>query len=118
MLILDKENCMTLKERVDEYSCYGVILYYLYETNSKLKKDFYNMFFESDKEKSCFSYKKILRCIKDEDIRNAKIKYSNDSLNSDALNLTYLKKLISKLYDDNKILNSKIYMDTYNYLLQ
>ncbi len=118
MLILDKENCVALKERIDEYSSYGVILYYLYETNNKLKKEFYNMFFETDKEKSCFSYKKILRCIKDEDIKNAKKKYNGDNDNVNTLNVIYLKKLISKLNDDNKILNNKMYMNTYNYLLQ
>ena len=120
MLILDKIKCKNLQDRLDEYSQYGIVLYYLYNEKKVLSIDLINMFFSEDEEKSCISYMKIIRNITDNDIKKYENKYKEENQDNNDVNVSNrlcIKKLIDKLCNDNRIMNSKIYMNTYNYLL-
>lgn len=120
MLILDKVKCKKLQERLEEYSEYGTVLYYLYNENKILNIDLINMFFSLDDDKSSLSYMKVLKGLTSNDIEYAKNKYKDEYkevLDFNTLNRLCLQKLISSLCNNNKIMNSKVYMNTYNYLL-
>ena len=123
-LLVDEETKKELKDRIDEFLKFGMVLNYMYDIDKISEDDLEKMFFSTDLEMSTIIYFKIIKKI-DETYENIAYKiYSeevekNDDLDKDNeltyLNKYCLKKIISKL---NNIKNlDKTYVNTYNYLL-
>ena len=124
--IIDKETKKKLEDRLDQYSKYGTSLCYLLEEKRANIKDFENMFFAKDDEKSCFVYGTILKKITSNDLNESYKRYSNlyPNKNNDSndryrdnLNKVCTRNIINEVsgYKGNKI--DRLYVNTYNYLL-
>ncbi len=117
-LLTDKATSDKLKNRLDEFSEYGMTLYYLYENNRTSISDLKDIFFSKDDEKSSFIYGKIIRQIKTSDLKKSFESYSIENSIEDKkeLNLLYTRKIIDLVLSQSKNID-KTYINTYNYLL-
>ncbi len=125
-LIADKVTSKKLENRLNEFSKFGMTLYYLFEEGRVNLNDLENLFFSHDDEKSCFIYGKLIRHVKPNDIKVSFDRYSIKHPNTnylekekyeDNLNILYTKKIINTILNDSKENIDKIYINTYNYLL-
>lgn len=119
ILILDKRKSKKLLNRLDEFTEYGMTLYYLLEEGRTDIDDLKTLFFSTDDEKMTFTYSMILKKIKLEDVKNSSSKYHlyNPDLDTRKLNVIYTKKLIEEILSSSTGLIDVNYVDTYNYLL-
>ena len=124
--LIDNDTKKKLEDRLEEYSKYGTSLCYLLEEKRVKLKDFENVFFSKDDEKSCFVYGMILKQITNNDLNESYKRYSNLYPNKnneendtyiDSLNKVCTKNIIDEVsyYKGNKI--DRLYVNTYNYLL-
>ena len=126
-LIADKVTSKKLENRLDEFSKFGMTLYYLLEEGRINIGDLENLFFSHDDEKSSFIYSKLIRHVNPKDIKMSFDKYSIENPNNDYLtkdkyqnnlNILYTKKLINTILNDSKDNIDKVYINTYDYLLK
>ena len=126
-LIADKVTSKKLENRLDEFSKFGMTLYYLLEEGRINIGDLENLFFSHDDEKSSFIYSKLIRHVNPKDIKMSFDKYSIENPNNDYLtkdiyqnnlNILYTKKLINTILNDSKDNIDKVYVNTYDYLLK
>ncbi len=126
-LIADKVTSKKLENRLDEFSKFGMTLYYLFEEGRININDLENIFFSHDDEKSSFIYSKLIRLVNPKDIKMSFDKYSIENPNNEYLakdiyqnnlNILYTKKLINTILNDSKDNIDKVYVNTYDYLLK
>ena len=126
-LIADKVTSKKLENRLDEFSKFGMTLYYLLEEGRINIGDLENLFFSHDDEKSSFIYSKLIRHVNPKDIKMSFDKYTIENPNNDYLtkdkyqnnlNILYTKKLINTILNDSKDNIDKVYINTYDYLLK
>ncbi len=117
-LITDKKTTKILQNRLDEFTKYSMVLYYLYEQKRIKLTDLEEMFFSCDEEKSSFIYGKVIRCIKSSDLKKSYEIYSNNEniIDENELNSIYIKKIINVIQENSSDID-KTYINTYNYLL-
>ena len=84
-LIADKVTSKKLENRLDEFSKFGMTLYYLLEEGRINIGDLENLFFSHDDEKSSFIYSKLIRHVNPKDIKMSFDKYSIENPNNDYL---------------------------------
>ncbi len=125
-LLIDKQRTNKLRERLEEFSKFGMTLYYLLEEGRVSESELDDMFFSSDDDKSSMIYGRIMRKIKSNDLVEAFNRYkydypnsSNNEINNyqNNLNLIYISKLLDKL-NCEEICIDKAVINTYNYLLE
>ena len=118
-LLTDKYTTKTLENRLNEFSEYGMTLYYLFENGRTNITDLKDLFFSNDEEKTIYTYGKIIRKIKLNDLEDSYNKYSTlyQNCNKKDLNLIFTKKIIDLVLENQKGLIDKTYVNTYNYLL-
>lgn len=126
-LIADKVTSKKLENRLDEFSKFGMTLYYLFEEGRINISDLENLFFSHDDEKSSFIYSKLIRHVNPKDIKMSFDKYSIENPNTsylakdiyqNNLNILYTRKLINTILSDSKDNIDKVYVNTYDYLLK
>ena len=126
-LIADKVTSKKLENRLDEFSKFGMTLYYLFEEGRINISDLENLFFSHDDEKSSFIYSKLIRHVNTKDIKMSFDKYSIENPNTsylakdiyqNNLNILYTRKLINTILSDSKDNIDKVYVNTYDYLLK
>ena len=95
-LLTDKYTTETLENRLNEFSEYGMTLYYLLEEGRTNVDDLSNLFFSKDDEKSIFTYGKIMKRMKPIDLEDSFNKYKDSYPNNSKkdLNIIFTKKII------------------------
>ena len=118
-LLTDKYTTETLENRLNEFSEYGMTLYYLFEEGRTNINDLSNLFFSKDNEKTIFTYGKIMKHVKPNDLEDSYKKYSESYPNNNKkdLNILFTKKLIDLVLENQEDKIDKTYINTYNYLL-
>lgn len=118
-LLTDKYTTETLENRLNEFSEYGMTLYYLFEEGRTNIDDLSNLFFSKDNEKTIFTYGKIMKRMKPIDLEDSFNKYKDSYPNNTKkdLNKIFTKKLIDLVLEQNNNMIDKTYINTYNYLL-
>ena len=118
-LLTDKYTTETLENRLNEFSEYGMTLYYLFEEGRTNIDDLSNLFFSKDNEKTIFTYGKIMKRMKPVDLEDSFNKYKDSYPNNTKkdLNKIFTKKLIDLVLEQNNNMIDKTYINTYNYLL-
>lgn len=118
-LLTDKYTTETLENRLNEFSEYGMTLYYLFEEGRTNINDLSNLFFSKDNEKTIFTYGKIMKHVKPNDLEDSYKKYSESYPNNNKkdLNIIFTKKLIDLVLENQEDKIDKTYINTYNYLL-
>ena len=126
-LITDKKITKKLNDRLNEFSNFGMTLYFLLEEDKIKLKTITEVFFDEDEDKAVLMYLNLIKNIKKEDIDNAYIKYSKANPNTTNvneekykayLNTLYTSKIINRIALENNICIDKTYVNTYNYLLE
>lgn len=126
-LITDKETTKKLNDRLNEFSTFGMIIYYLLENERLELKTISDIFFSKDEDKAVVMYLKLMKSIKPDDMNLAYEKYKNlnpntTNMNEDKykeyLNILYTSKIISKISAANNLNVDKTYVNTYNYLIE
>jgi hypothetical protein len=117
-LLTDKYTTETLENRLNEFSEYGMTLYYLFEEGRTNIDDLSNLFFSKDEEKTIFTYGKIMKRMKPVDLEESFNKYKENYPNNSKkdLNIIFTKKIIDLVLEKNNTID-KTYINTYNYLL-
>ena len=117
-LLTDKYTTETLENRLNEFSEYGMTLYYLFEEGRTNIDDLSNLFFSKDEEKTIFTYGKIMKRMKPIDLEESFNKYKENYPNNSKkdLNIIFTKKIIDLVLEQNNTID-KTYINTYNYLL-
>jgi len=118
-LLTDKYTTETLENRLNEFSEYGMTLYYLFENGRTNIDDLSNLFFSKDNEKTTFIYGKIMRHMKPNDLQDSYNKYKDVYPNNTKkdLNKLFTKKIIDLVLEQQANKIDKTYINTYNYLL-
>ena len=118
-LLTDKYTTETLENRLNEFSEYGMTLYYLFENGRTNIDDLSNLFFSKDNEKTTFIYGKIMRHMKPDDLQDSYNKYKSEYPNNTKkdLNKLFTKKIIDLVLEQQENKIDKTYINTYNYLL-
>ena len=118
-LLTDKYTTETLENRLNEFSEYGMTLYYLFESGRTNIDDLSNLFFSKDNEKTTFIYGKIMRHMKPNDLQDSYNKYKDVYPNNTKkdLNRMFTKKIIDLVLEQQENKIDKTYINTYNYLL-
>ena len=125
-LMADKQTSKMLENRFNEFTEYGMTLYYLLEEGRLNIKDLESILFSKDDEKSSFIYGKILKHTKPSDFKDSYNKYCNEYEKSNQddettikenLNLLYTKKIIDVIVSQEKNKIDKTFVNTYKYLL-
>lgn len=118
-LLTDKYTTKTLENRLNEFSEYGMTLYYLLEDGRTSIDDLSNLFFSKDDEKTIFTYSKIMKKMKPIDLEDSFNKYKEDYPNNSKkdLNIIFTKKLLDLVLEQKESIIDKTYINTYNYLL-
>lgn len=125
-LMTDKKTSKMLENRFNEFTEYGVTLYYLLEEGRLNIKDLESIFFSKDDEKSSFIYGKILKHTKPNDFKDSYNKYrisegekefGDENTYKKNLNMLYTKKIIDLIVNQNKNKIDMTYVNTYNHLL-
>ena len=118
-LLTDKYTTETLENRLNEFSEYGMTLYYLFEEGRTNINDLSNLFFSKDDDMTIFTYGKIMKHMKPNDLEESFKKYSGNYPNNNKkdLNIIFTKKLIDLVIDNQEDKIDKTYINTYNYLL-
>lgn len=124
-LLVDKKTSQKLETRLNEFSEYGMTLYYLLEEGRTNIKDLESILFSSDDEKSSFIYGKVMKHMKPSDLKKSFEKYSinypQDNIDETDykkdLNIIYTKKIIDTVIKESKENIDKTYVNTYAYLL-
>ena len=118
-LLTDKYTTETLENRLNEFSEYGLTLYYLFEEGRTNINDLSNLFFSKDDDMTIFTYGKIMKHIKPNDLEESFKKYSESYPNNNKkdLNIIFTKKLIDLVLENQEDKIDKTYINTYNYLL-
>ena len=126
-LITDSKTKEKLNDRLNEFSNFGMVLYYLLEQEKLDIKTISEIFFSKDEDKAVLMYLKLMREIKQKDIEKAYIKYSEINPNTTGededtykgyLNILYTSKIIDRLSNLNNYNIDKTYVNTYNYLIE
>lgn len=126
-LLTDKKTSKMLENRLNEFTEYGMTLYYLLEDGRVNIKDLENFFFSQDDEKSSVVYSKIIKKTKPNDLNKSFEKYSNiypelndldEKSHKKDLNMIYTKKLIDLVISKSQDKIDKTYVNTYEHLLQ
>lgn len=118
-LLTDKYTTETLENRLNEFSEYGMTLYYLFEDGRTNIEDLANLFFSKDDEKTVFIYGKIMKRMRPNDLEESYNKYKDNYPNNSKkdLNIIFTKKLIDLVLENDQNRIDKTYINTYNYLL-
>ena len=118
-LLTDKYTTKTLENRLNEFSEYGMTLYYLFEDGRTNIDDLSNLFFSNDEEKTLFTYGKIIKKMKPNDVNDSFNKYKEYYPNNDIkdLNILFTKKILDLILENQANKLDKTYVNTYNYLL-
>ncbi len=125
-LMTDKKTSKMLENRFNEFTEYGVTLYYLLEEGRLNIKDLESIFFSKDDEKSSFIYGKILKHTKPNDFKDSYNKYrvsdeekkiDDEIIYKKKLNMVYTKKIIDLIVNKEKNKIDMTYVNTYNHLL-
>lgn len=118
-LLTDKYTTETLENRLNEFSEYGMTLYYLFEDGRTNIDDLSNLFFSNDEEKTLFTYGKIIKKMKPNDVNDSFNKYKEYYPNNDIkdLNILFTKKILDLILENQANKLDKTYVNTYNYLL-
>ena len=118
-LLTDKYTTKTLEDRLNEFSEYGMTLFYLFEEGRTNIDDLSNLFFSKDDEKTIFTYGKIMKKMKPIDIEVSFNKYKDIYPNNSKkdLNMIFTKKIIDLVLEEYENKIDKTYINTYNYLL-
>ena len=118
-LLTDKYTTKTLENRLNEFSEFGMTLYYLFEEGRTNIEDLSNLFFSKDNEKTIFTYGKIMKRMKPIDLEESFNKYKESYPNNSKkdLNIIYTKKIIDLVLEQKENRIDKTYINTYNYLL-
>ena len=118
-LLTDKYTTETLENRLNEFSEYGMTLYYLFENGRTNIDDLSNLFFSKDNEKTTFIFVKIMRHMKPNDLQDSYNKYKDVYPNNTKkdLNKLFTKKIIDLVLEQQANKIDKTYINTYNYLL-
>jgi hypothetical protein len=77
-LMADKQTSKMLENRFNEFTEYGMTLYYLLEEGRLNIKDLESILFSKDDEKSSFIYGKILKHTKPNDFKDSYNKYCGE----------------------------------------
>ena len=126
-LITDIKTTKKLNDRLNEFSNFGMTIYYLLEEDKIKLKSISEIFFNKDEDKAVVMYLNLIKHIKSKDIEEAYIKYSTINPNTtsisedkykDYLNILYISKIINKIAGENNYCIDKTYVNTYNYLLE
>ena len=126
-LLADRKTSKMLENRLNEFSEYGMTLYYLFEEGRLNLKDLESIFFSHDEEKSSFIYGKIIKHTKPNDLKESFKRYGEvpEVLNEEEekkqkkdLNIIYTKKIIDLVISKSKSQIDKTYINTYEHLLQ
>ena len=70
-LLTDKYTTKTLENRLNEFSEYGMTLYYLFEEGRTNLDDLSNLFFSKDDDKTIFTYGKIMKKMNPNDLNDS-----------------------------------------------
>ena len=118
-LLTDKYTTKTLEDRLNEFSEYGMTLFYLFEEGRTNIDDLSNLFFSKEDEKTIFTYGKIMKKMKPIDIEVSFNKYKDIYPNNSKkdLNMIFTKKIIDLVLEEYENKIDKTYINTYNYLL-
>lgn len=126
-LITDKETTKKLNDRLNEFSAFGMTIYYLLENEKLELKTISDIFFAKDEDKAVLMYLKLMKMVTPEDMALAYEKYqkinpNNDDMPEDKykeyLNVLYTSKIINKIATTNNFNIDKTYVNTYNYLIE
>ena len=118
-LLTDKHTPKTLENRLNEFSEYGMTLYYLFEEGRTNIDDLLTLFFSKDDEKTVFTYGKIMKRMNPSDLNDSFNKYKDIYPNNTKkdLNIIFTKKIIDLVIEKQNDRIDKTYINTYNYLL-
>lgn len=126
-LITDKETTKKLNDRLNEFSSFGMTIYYLLENKQLDLKTISDIFFDKDEDKAVLMYLKLMSQIKPDDVALAYEKYKGQNPNAENmqedryqgyLNVLYTSKIINKIAMANNFNVDKTYVNTYNYLIE
>ena len=126
-LLTDNTTSKMLEDRLNEFTEYGMTLYYLLEEGRLDIKDLESIFFSRDDEKSSCIYSKILRHTKPNDLTKSFERYSvdhpelnelDDRTAKKDLNIIYTKKILDLVTAKYSNKLDKTYINTYEHLLQ
>lgn len=126
-LITDKETTKKLNDRLNEFSTFGMTIYYLLENERLELKTISDIFFAKDEDMAVLMYLQLMKKIKPNDINLAYEKYQNLNPNTEDksedqyreyLNVLYTSKIINKIAATNNFNIDKTYVNTYNYLIE
>ncbi len=118
-LLTDKYTTETLENRLNEFREFGMTLYYLLEEGRTNIDDLSNLFFSKDNEKTLFTYGKIIKKMKPNDLEASFNRYKDNYPNNskEDLNIIFTKKIIDLVFENQEGKVDKTYINTYNYLL-
>ena len=97
-LITDKKITKKLNDRLNEFSNFGMTLYFLLEEDKIKLKTISEVFFDRDEDKAVLMYLNLIKSIKKEDIDNAYIKYSKINPNTNNICEEKYKSYLNALY--------------------
>lgn len=126
-LITDKETTKKLNDRLNEFSTFGMTIYYLLENERLELKTIGDIFFAKDEDKAVLMYLKLMKMVKPDDMILAYEKYQkinpntedmSDDKYKEYLNVLYTSKIINKIAATNNFNIDKTYVNTYNYLIE
>lgn len=126
-LITDKETTKKLNDRLNEFSTFGMTIYYLLENERLELKTISDIFFAKDEDMAVLMYLQLMKKIKPNDINLAYEKYQILNPNTENmiedkyqeyLNVLYTSKIINKIAATNNFNIDKTYVNTYNYLIE
>lgn len=126
-LITDKETTKKLNDRLNEFSTFGMTIYYLLENERLELKTISDIFFAKDEDKAVLMYLKLMKMVKPDDMTLAYEKYQkinpntedmSDDKYKEYLNVLYTSKIINKIAATNNFNIDKTYVNTYNYLIE
>ena len=126
-LITDRETTKKLNDRLNEFSTFGMTIYYLLENERLELQTISDIFFAKDEDKAVLMYLKLMKLIKPSDMTLAYEKYQKINPNTEEmteekyqeyLNVLYTSKIINKIAMTNNFNIDKTYVNTYNYLIE
>lgn len=126
-LITDKKTAEKLNDRLNEFSKFGMTIYYLLENERLELETIRDIFFSEDEDKAVVMYLKMMKSIRPNDINLAYVKYMDLNPNTDSiddskyteyLNILYTSKIINEVACSNNLNVDKTYVNTYNYLIE
>ena len=123
-LLTDKETEKDLKERLEEFTQFGMVLKYMLDIDCIELFDLEKIFFDASREKASLIYSKLLKEMKANYIEQAYTICSHEFPNQcdleeskylEYLNRSCINDIILRIKESSRV--DKTYYNTYNFLL-